>query len=185
MSIILAGHVQLLDQATAARAALWQAAIPDNQISTFYVSQPGQHDQKYVDDHYLAVSDGAKQTPRALGVGIAIGGVIGASLGVATTPVTGPVGPIVGALVGAHIGSLFSFTEMKEAGEVEPGSANEVEPRVAGMMVAVAVATAAEAPRVVDILRQIGADHIERSEGEIRNGDWVDFDPLSSPHPVN
>jgi hypothetical protein len=35
---------------------------------------------------------------------------------------------------------------------------------------------------VVQILRESGADQIERADGNIAGGDWEDFDPLSVPH---
>jgi hypothetical protein len=113
--------------------------------------------------------------------GAAAGGAVGLVLGAVTTPVTGPVGPIVGGLVGAHVGSLFSFSKMKEPGEQEEGGENVIEPRKPGMLVAVAVADPVEEGRALEVLRDLGAHHIERAEGTIVDGDWVDFDPLSMP----
>jgi hypothetical protein len=49
------------------------------------------------------------------------------------------------------------------------------------MLVAVALADAAEESRVLEVLRDLGAHHIERADGTIVAGDWVDFDPLSLP----
>jgi hypothetical protein len=99
---------------------------------------------------------------------------VGAALGAATIPVTGPLGPVLGGLVGAHVGSLYSFSEMKEKGESGPP------PRQAGMMVAVAVEGADE-QRAIELMRQQGAQQVERAEGIIEQGDWKDFDPLSAP----
>jgi hypothetical protein len=113
--------------------------------------------------------------------GVAAGGALGMALGAATSVVTGPVGPIVGGLVGAHVGSLYSFSKMKEPGEPEEGGENTLEPRKPGMLVAVALADPAEEARVLEVLRDLGAHHIERAEGTIADGDWVDFDPLSMP----
>ena len=50
----------------------------------------------------------------------------------------------------------------------------------AGMLVAVAVADGEEA-RAIDVLRRQGAEKIERAEGNIEQGDWKDFNPLSVP----
>jgi len=90
--------------------------------------------------------------------------------------------------VGGHLGSLYSFSDLKEAGEAEQGSiANEVEQRPGGMLVAVAVAVdnaadmLAEEQRAIDVFRAQGAHHIEEAQGTIVNGDWQDFNPLSLP----
>jgi hypothetical protein len=91
------------------------------------------------------------------------------------------VGPIVGGLVGSYLGSLFSFSKMKEPGEREAGGARVPEPRKAGMLVAVAFDDPAQETRAVNLLRELGAHHIERAKGNIVNGDWADFDPTSTP----
>ena len=38
--------------------------------------------------------------------------------------------------------------------------------------------------RVIDALRAEGAADIERAEGEWRDGDWVDFNPVAAPQLV-
>jgi len=181
MSTIIAGHFPLQDQIEAARGALCMAGFADQQISAFYVNQPGQHDTYELggDEHQ---SPGAKETTQGVAAGAATGAVIGAAAGAATTVVTGPLGPVIGGLVGAHVGSLYSFSDMKEAGEVEQGSArNQLPPRKPGMMIAVALPAAGDEERALQVLHQLGADHIERAEGSIVDGDWRDFDPLARP----
>jgi hypothetical protein len=49
------------------------------------------------------------------------------------------------------------------------------------MVVAVALPDPADEARALDVLRQLGAHHIERAEGRVEDGDWVDFDPNSKP----
>ena len=49
------------------------------------------------------------------------------------------------------------------------------------MLVAVALDDPAQEGRALEVLRDLGAHHIERAEGSIVDGDWVDFDPLSVP----
>ncbi|MGK5026366.1 hypothetical protein [Janthinobacterium sp. RB2R34] len=187
MSRILAGHFQLQDQVDAARAALVLAGFADSRISAFFVNQPGQHDL-----HELGgdrdMSPGAKETPEGLAEGAAVGAAVGAGVGAAAVMVAGPIGPVVGALVGAHVGSLYSFNKMKGAGEseqVEPGEGspheNQRRPRQPGMLIAVAVEGDAESEQALATLRQLGAQDIEQAEGNIVNGDWEDFDPLSIP----
>ncbi|CDG84314.1 membrane protein [Janthinobacterium agaricidamnosum NBRC 102515 = DSM 9628] len=180
MSRILAGHFQLQDQIAEARAALVQAGFPDSQISAFYVNQPGQHDLHELGGD-RAASPGAKETPQGISQGVAVGGAVGAAVGAATVLATGPIGPVVGALVGAHVGSLYSFNSMKERGEAEQGGENRAAPRKAGMLIAVALHGAADRQRALDVLHQLGAEHIEEAQGTIANGDWSDFNPLTTP----
>lgn len=180
MSTIIAGHFQLREECDEARRELVNAGFPDERISDFFVNQPGQHDLTPIGgDEQL--SQGAKETPEGVVEGAATGGAVGLAIGAATSPVTGPIGPIVGGLVGAHVGSLFSFSKMKDAGEREEGGENRTEQRKSGMLLAVALADAGDEARAMDVLRRLGAHHIERAEGTVENGDWVDFDPLSKP----
>ena len=180
MSMIIAGHFQTQEEIDRAREELIGAGFAENSISAFFVNQPGQHDMTIIGGDNLQ-SPGAKETPIGVLEGTAAGGVVGVAIGAATSVVTGPVGPIVGGLVGAHVGSLFSFSKMKEGGESEEGGENAAEPRKPGMLVSVAITDAAQEARALEVLRDLGAHHIERGEGSIVDGDWVDFDPLSVP----
>lgn len=184
MSTIIAGHFQLQQQIETARHALRAAGFADDRISAFYVNQPGQHDL-YELGGDQDKSPGAKETPRGVAQGAAAGGAAGLALGAATVPATGPLGPlvggVVGGLVGAHVGSLYSFSHMKEAGEDEAGGQNQIAPRKAGMMIAVALPDGADEEQALEVLHGLGADHIERAEGQIVDGDWRDFDPLALP----
>ncbi|MFC5480859.1 hypothetical protein [Massilia suwonensis] len=184
MSTIIAGHFQTQDEASAAASALAQAGFTQERLSTFYLSQAGQHDMTPIGGDNLH-SPGAKETPVGVVQGQLTGGAVGAALGAATAPVTGPAGPIVGGLVGAHVGSLFSFSKMKEAGEGEEGGRAPIEQRKAGMLVAVAFDDAGDESRAVDVLRRLGAVQIERARGNIVDGDWADFDPSIPPEIVH
>jgi hypothetical protein len=53
--------------------------------------------------------------------------------------------------------------------------------RKSGMLVAVAADDAALQDRAINALQSLGAADIEREEGTIENGDWVDFDPVAPP----
>jgi hypothetical protein len=180
MSTIIAGHFQLQDEIDRARDELVGAGFADNRISGFFVNQPGQHDLTPIGGDNLQ-SPGAKETPLGVLEGTAAGGAVGLALGAATSFVTGPVGPIVGGLVGAHVGSLYSLHKMKEGGESEEGGENTAEPRKPGMLLAVAIDDPAQEGQVLELLRDLGAHHLERAEGTIVDGDWVDFDPLACP----
>ncbi len=180
MSTIVAGHFQLQTEAEHARQELVRAGFSEDHISAFYLNQPGQHDMTPIGGD-RDMSPGAKETPEAVLEGAATGGAIGVAIGAATSIATGPAGPIVGGLLGAHVGSLFSLSKMKEAGQGEEGGGNVVEPRKAGMLVAVALDQPDQEARALEVLRQLGSHHIERANGTIENGDWTDFDPLSLP----
>lgn len=182
MPTIIAGHFQLQDEVERAKRALAEASFAEDRICAFFVNPPGQHDMTPIGGDQL-LSPGAKETPEGVVEGAAAGGAVGIAIGAATSPLTGPAGPIVGGLVGAHVGSLFSFSKMKEAGEGEAGGGaeNRAEPRRAGMLVAVALSDPSQEARALDVLRGLGAHHLERAEGRVENGDWVDFDPLSIP----
>jgi len=184
MSTIIAGHFQLQDEVERARQALVDAGFSDERVSAFYLSQPGQHDLTPIGGDYIA-SPGAKEAPTGLVEGSATGAAIGVAAGALTAPVTGPAGPIVGGLLGAHVGSLFSFSKMKEAGEAEEGGRAPLENRPAGMVVAVAFDDAGLQGRAVDVLRSLGAHHIERAHGNIVNGDWADFDASVPPELIH
>ncbi|MGO4380846.1 hypothetical protein [Pseudoduganella sp. RAF53_2] len=181
MSKIIAAHLQLQDEIDRARESLRAAGFADDRISSFYVNTQGQHAVIPLGGD-RDNSPGAKETPAGVGEGVAAGAAIGAALGAATIPLTGPLGPALGGLVGGHVGSLYSFSHMKDAGEKEEGGsvANQVEPRKAGMMIAVAVDDQTE-QQAIDIFRQLGTHHIERADGHIENGDWKDFAVLSVP----
>jgi hypothetical protein len=49
------------------------------------------------------------------------------------------------------------------------------------MLVAVAFDDAGQEQRAVELLRDLGAHHIERARGDIVDGDWADFDPGTVP----
>jgi len=180
MSTIIAGRFQLQDEVDRARDALIDAGFDPDRISGFYLTQPGQHDMTPIGGDHLQ-SPGAKEAPEGVMKGVATGGAVGAAVGAATIPVTGPLGPVVGGLVGGHVGSLFSFSKMKDRGAPEEGGENSVPPRPAGMLVAVAFDGDGQQDAAIETLRRSGAHHIERAQGNIADGDWVDFDPASRP----
>lgn len=183
MSTIIAGHFQLQDEVEQARQALVEAGFDADRVSGFYINQPGQHDMTSIGGDHM-VSAGARETPEGLAEGAGVGAAVGVAAGAVTAPVTGPLGPVVGGLLGAHVGSLFSFSRMKERGESERGTGPVPELRPAGMCVAVAFDDPALEARAVDLLRRLGAHHIERASGNIVGGDWADFDPGSVPQVI-
>jgi hypothetical protein len=176
MSKIIAGHVETQPQAEEAISELQRAGFSPEQIATFYVNPPGQHDRYPIGGDFEK-SPGAEDT----GKGAAMGVAAGAAAGLAATPVIGPLGPLVGGYVGGLIGGLV---ETKDADEDTPPNAPPHEHR-SGMMVAVAADDESLRDRAVELLRAMGAYDIEMAEGTIADGDWVDFDPVASPNLID
>jgi hypothetical protein len=179
MTTIIAGRFEQQARAQEVVAEMVRNGFPAQQISSFYVNPAGQHNQHPVGGD-RDKSPGAKDSPKGTAAGMATGGTVGAAVGAATAPVTGPLGAVTGAFVGAHIGSLVgSLNQMDDNGEkVEE---NRVPVRQAGMVVAVSVPEPANESQAIDVLRSLGAEDIERTEGTIVDGDWKDFDPVSAP----
>ena len=167
MSTIIAGHFQLQDEVDRARRELVSAGFPEDRISAFFVNQPGQHDLTPIggDNMHVAGRQG-NAGRRGRGRRHRRRGRRWRSAR-PPRPVTGPVGPIVGGLVGAHVGSLFSFSKMKEAGESEEGGENRTEPRKPACWWRWRWPMPADEARALEVLRRLGAHHIERADGTI------------------
>ncbi|MFZ6874105.1 hypothetical protein ACO0LF_18765 [Undibacterium sp. Di27W] len=181
MTHIIAGRLQQQDQVQQAIHQLMALGFAKNQISSFYLNPPGQHDM-YPIGGDRDESPGAREAGSGAVGGATTGGVIGAAVGMIGAPVTGPVSTALGALVGAHVGSLIgSLSQMKEKGDTSDDAENAAAVRRSGMMVAVSVARPESEGTVIEILRNLGADQIELGEGNINNGDWHDFDPRTPP----
>ena len=118
-----------------------------------------------------------------------MGAAAGAAVGVAATPFLGPVGTVTGGLLGAHVGGLVgSLSKMKEKGETgEHGedADNAVPVRHSGLLLAVAVGEQDDEDHAINLLQSLGAIELERAQGTIENGDWTDFDPTATPHPLH
>jgi hypothetical protein len=177
MSTIIAARFRQQEQVQAAIAGLQDAGFDEASISSFYVNPPGQHDRYPLGgDHDK--SEGAENTDK----GLLAGGAAGAAVGLAAVPIIGPVGAFVGAYLGTLVGSLAST---KEKDEVEGPGENPPHEHPSGMMVAVALAPAAttqQRAHVLEIFTASGGYDAEVAEGKIEAGDWVDFDPLDTPH---
>ena len=179
MGKIIAGR--FIEQATtsAAQEKLVEAGFERGNLAAFFLGSPGRHDL-YPIGGDEGESPGATSADTGAVTGAAGGGAIGAAAGA----LGGPAGALMGAAVGAYVGSLpGALDSMKEkdgqGDATHPNSAARI--REAGMLLAVATPDAASESGAIQILRAAGATDIERTDGEINNGNWVDFDPLSSP----
>lgn len=170
MTVIIAGRFAQQDQVQEAIVALQRAGAPSDQITSFYVNPPGQHDL-YPIGGDRNESPGAEDSDKGTAAGLGAGGVIGGAAGAAA----GALGAITGALVGAHIGSLIGSLSVTDENKDIPPL------RQAGMLVAVTATSEEEEEKAIATLRAAGATCLERAQGQIVNGEWTDFDPLSSP----
>ena len=92
----------------------------------------------------------------------------------------GPVVALAAAGVAAYTGSLIGAM-----GGMQDKESNKLPNfRPAGVILAVRIARATSEKFVIADLRQGGAKDIETAEGEWRDGDWVDFNPVQEPHLV-
>jgi hypothetical protein len=174
MATIIAGRFLQQDEVQQAIVAVENAGFVSGRISSFYVNPPGQHDMYPVGGD-RDESPGAEDSDKGSAAGIGAGGAVGAAVGAVAMPVMGPVGAITGALVGAHLGSLVGSLSQTEDAENIP------DVRHSGMLVAVAVNNPEEEQRAIDALLAAGGNDLERATGQIVDGDWTDFDPLSTP----
>ena len=177
MQTIIAGRFEQQSDSEQAVRELTRSGFAQEHISSFYLNPPGRHDTFPIGGD-VNESEGAEQAPKGIAAGSAAGGAVGAAIGATTLPVTGPLGAVAGAFVGAHIGNVAgSLGAMKDDGDQ-----SEAPPvRHWGMMVAVAVDDDEQASTAVNVLRTLGAADVERARGTIENGDWLDFNPVSTP----
>lgn len=175
MSTIIAARFDLQDEAAHAVSVLEEAGFARERISSFFVNPAGQHDRFAVGGD-RDKSPGAEHTDSGAAAGVAAGAGAGAAAGLASTPVTGPLGPALGGLVGGHLGGLV--------GSLAATDDDPIPRRVAGMMVAVAAEQEQQAAQAIRLLQGLAGADLERAEGNIQEGDWTDFDPLSIPQPV-
>lgn len=179
MTTLIAGRFQQLSSAHTTSQELGHAGFSPKQMAVVYVSPQGQHAI-----HPVGGDESESEGTHGASSGAARGAVGGAGagtlVGVASLAVLGPVGPLVGAAVGAYAGALMgALKNMEESGE--PHDQHEqppaVMPREPGVLLVVAPQTPTQRDSAIEILGA-SALEVEETEGTLRDGDWVDFDPL-------
>ncbi len=187
MAKIIAARFETQPEADRARDALRSAGFGGQNVTSFYLNQPGQHAQYPIGgdaDH----DEGTKNSGKTAATGAAVGGITGLALGtaaaIATEPGFATAAAIAGTGVGAFVGSLAgALSGTSDSGTSESGSRKPVaEERKAGVMVAVLAEVEGAQDTIVQTFRSQGAHAIEQAEGEWRNGEWVDFSPERAPH---
>lgn len=168
MATIIAGMFETLAKANLAVEELHRERFNSEDVSVFHINAPGQH-ATYPIGGDVDEDRGAREGDKTAVKGAAAGAAVGGTAGMAA----GPVGAAVGAAVGAYTGSLV--------GAVQGLGKDQDRERPAGVMVAVNTGEGENQGKAIQVLRDRGARGVERAEGQWRNGDWVDFDPVRRP----
>ena len=175
MERIIAGRFQTkLDADTV--AALIAQYVDTSDICIFHNNPPGQHD-------VLALGGDEDADPGAEGAGTsAAGAAIAAGLAAgAVGALAGPVVALAAAGIGAYSGSLLGAVD--GLGN-QDGMSHPQERRPGGVMLSVRIIGAVDERRVIATLYANGAADIEQAQGEWRDGDWTDFNPVAAPNLV-
>src|SRR5688572_20082979 len=186
MTTIISGNFQQQDQAQQALAELQRAGFAIDQTTTFFVNAPGQHDRFPVGGDEDE-SPGTEDAKGGTAAGAAVGGAVGVAVGLATAPLLGPGAAVAGAGIGAYAGSLYGALGKLDDEKADkdaapkPAATTEPPPRKSGVLVAVAAPTPDRQDAAIRVLRAQGAVDIEKAEGTLVAGEWIDFDPLRPP----
>ncbi|MFC4261168.1 hypothetical protein ACFOZ5_19275 [Marinobacter lacisalsi] len=174
MGHIIAGRLDVQEHAEELTRSIEGLGITRDKISVFYVNPDGQH-------HLLPMGGDKSTSPGAAkaGKGAWVGVGVGAAAGAAAGSVAGPIGAAAGAGVGAYTGSLAgAVSETDDEADSSDKASGEapVVDRKAGLHVATEVDSRTRQD-VVALIRQHDGDQLEETEGQIENGEWVNFDP--------
>ena len=173
MTTIIAGMFDTIDKAQSAVDSLLDGDFGRQDVCSFANNPPGQHATFPIGGDEDE-DPGAVHADTQAGKGAAIGLGTGAAIGAVTA---GPPGAAVGAGIGAYVGSLVGALHGME------GSGTDEEParRPAGVMVAVRIESGGAEQSAIAALHAQGAIHVEKADGQWRDGKWIDFDPVSVP----
>jgi hypothetical protein len=171
---IIAGRFETFDDAEGAKAALVDAGFAANAVSVFFNNPPGRHDVTEIggDEH-------ADPEAKKAGTGAVAGAAAGAGVGLAALA-TGPFGVAALAATGAYVGALAGAVSSTDSDQ-NPQPMR----RAAGVMVAVLARDDGRDDTAIRVLRDCGAQDIERATGTVRDGDWTDFNPIAQPQLVD
>lgn len=163
MAIIIAASLQLQTQAEDAVGKLILAGFAPEKVTSFFINPPGQHALYPIGgDRYQSPGMVAKPESAFVDIAEAVVGVMHDKKH-----------------SGFSDGASQSGNASTDGGVTSHASL--APPHRAGMLVAAEVADKTDQDKAITLLTQFGAHNIEKAEGEIVDGEWRDFDPLSEP----
>ncbi len=157
MATVIAARFQSMEQAQLVLEQLIQKGFSEGKVTSFYVNPPGQH------------------------ATYPIGGDRYESPGIHLFDEDSTSDSATKALVEAVIG-VDSTQETHTIAADDLDHVNDiVQMRKSGMLVAVELSASNLQDKTVALFIGLGAKDLEKMDGEIINGEWGDFDPLSEP----
>ncbi|PLT18153.1 MULTISPECIES: hypothetical protein [Ralstonia] len=180
MSLIVAARFDTFERAEAAARTLFAERFSEEDVNVFFVNPSGQHAAYPIGGDRNA-DPGAARAHAGAGKGMAIGAAIGAVAGVVVLIAlhVAVLFSVVAAGVGAYIGSLAgAMIAMRDEPQPSQPPDATLRTRHSGVLLAVRVMPEREAD-AARILAAAGGMDVEEAAGRWRNGEWVDFDPLS------
>lgn len=182
MTTIIAGRFDTHQPAEQAIGELVSRGFNQADTSEFFVNPPGQHGRIPTGGDQFADAESSKAH-----VGAGIGATAGGAAGLAAAAAVPGIGIALAAglvALGAYTGSFLGT--MNKLGDTGDADRLDASPgRKGGEMVAVRVVDDDAERTAIEVLRAHGAQDIERHDGEWRDGQWVDFDPVAPPATID
>lgn len=178
MTTIIAAQYDTFDDAARATNRLRAAGFDEDAVAVFFNNAPGRHatfpigGDEFADPEAHVLNEGAAKGAASGGAGAGLAAAVG-----------GPLVAGAAAGVGAYVGGLAGAAAQSEAADED--DPHKIWRRPAAVMVAVALPSRSREDAALHALRDTGGRHIERAVGTIRDGNWIDFDPLASPRLVD
>ncbi len=174
MDHIIAGRFETKAKADVAAAAIVRY-VDRVDMCVFHNNPPGQHG--------TGLSSGESETNSGLEAesGTTATAALAAGLTAGVVGMAGgPVVALAAAGVAAYTGSLVGAM----GGMQDEQSQELPKLRPAGVILAIRIPGSGIERFVINDLRNAGAKDIEQADGQWRDGDWIDFDPVRPPHLV-
>ncbi|CAB3806000.1 hypothetical protein LMG28688_06272 [Paraburkholderia caffeinitolerans] len=176
MSLIVAGRFTTFPAAEAVAEKLFARGFIEEDVNLFFVNPRGMHARHT--PHPVHVDVGPPHHRRNLVMGAVAGAVVGISLFGALLMASLP-STVIAAVVGAWLGARIGAGWQRRA---EHEERVHREARQSGVLLAVHVSAENQAT-AAEVLREAGADDLERASGQWNGGHWADFDPTQTPTP--
>ncbi|MDR3101382.1 MAG: hypothetical protein LBV73_30495 [Paraburkholderia sp.] len=177
MSLIVAGRFTTFPAAEAVAEQLFARGFVEEDVNLFFVNPRGMHDMHHA-SHSAHADAASPHRKRNLVIGAIAGGVVGILLFGALLTASLP-STAIAAVVGAWIGSRIGAGWQRRA---EHEERVHHETRQSGVLLAVHVSAENQAT-AAEVLREAGANDLERASGQWNGGHWADFDPTHEPTP--